>query len=142
MAQNKVLKNATWIIACKIVQSLLGLVISMLSARYLGPNGYGLISYAQSVVAFVVPIMQLGLNAIIVQELINEPEKEGETLGTTLVMSFVSSLLCILGVVAFVSIANHGEKMTLLVCALYSVLLIFQALDMTQYWFQAKLLSK
>ena len=142
MAQNRVLKNATWIIACKIVQSLLGLVVTMLSARYLGPSGYGLINYASSIVAFVAPVMQLGLNGILVQEIVNDPEKEGETLGTALAMTFVSSFFCILGVLAFVSIANHHEPTTIIVCALYSVLLIFQALEMIQYWFQAKLKSK
>ncbi|MBQ8291213.1 MAG: flippase [Clostridia bacterium] len=140
--QNKVVKNAAWIIACKIIQSLLGLVVSMLSARYLGPSGYGLINYATSVVAFVAPIMQLGLNGILVQEIVNAPEKEGETVGTALVMCVTSSVFCILGVLSFVAIANHGEKTTLLVCGLYSIILIFQALEMTQYWFQAKLKSK
>lgn len=142
MTENKVFKNATWIIACKIVQSLLGLVVSMFSARYLGPAGYGLINYAGSIVAFVAPIMQLGLNMVMVQEIVNSPEKEGETLGTALVMNVTSSLLCVLGIVGFVAVANRGETETLIVCALYSVLLIFQALEMVQYWFQAKLKSK
>ena len=39
-------------------------------------------------------------------------------------------------------VANHGEKVTVLVCALYSLLLIFQALEISQYWYQAKLKSK
>ena len=142
MTENKVFKNATWIIACKIVQSLLGLVVSMFSARYLGPAGYGLINYAASIVAFVAPVMQLGLNSVMVQEIINSPEKEGETLGTALVMNTCSAVFCVLGIVGFVSVANRGETETLIVCALYSVLLIFQALEMVQYWFQAKLKSK
>lgn len=37
---------------------------------------------------------------------------------------------------------NAGEKETLIVCALYSILLIFQSIDLIQYWFQAKLISK
>ena len=61
LINNKVFKNASWIIFCKIVQAVLNLVVTMLSARYLGPSGYGLINYAASVVAFVTPIMQLGV---------------------------------------------------------------------------------
>lgn len=142
MKQNRVLKNATWIIGCKIIQSLLGIIITMLSARYLGPANYGLINYAASVVSFVAPIMQLGLNSILVQEIVTKSEQEGEILGTALLMSFISSFFCILGVIAFVSIVNYNEPTTIIVCALYSVLLIFQALEMMQYWFQAKLKSK
>lgn len=142
MIQNKVVKNAAWIIACRIIQAVLNLVVTMLSARYLGPSGYGVINYAASIVAFVAPIMRLGLSGVLVQEIVNAPEKEGETLGTSLVMSFLSGVLCILGVVAFAMVANRGEKETVIVCALYSILLIFQALEMMQYWFQAKLKSK
>lgn len=142
MTNRAVLKNASWIVGCKIIQSILGLVVGMQTARYLGPSNYGLISYAASVTAFFVPIMQLGLRSTLVQEFINKPEKEGQTLGTALVMNLISALACIVGIVAFTAIANRGERDTIVVCALYSVSLIFQALEMVQYWFQAKLLSK
>lgn len=139
---NRTVKNAAWIIGCRIIQAVLGLVITMLTARLLGPSGYGLINYAAAIVAFFVPIMQLGLNSTLVQEIINDPQKEGETLGTTLILTGTSSVLCIVGISAFVSVINRGETQTIIVCVLYSCLLIFQSLEMIQYWFQAKLLSK
>lgn len=139
---NKVLNNATWIIVCKIVQAVLGVVITMLSARYLGPSNYGLISYAASIVAFFTPIMQLGLNATLVKEFIEKPECEGEILGTAILMNVISAVVCIAGIYAFIWIANPNEPITLAVCVLYSLNLIFQALEMSQYWFQSKLLSK
>ncbi len=142
IGNNKVLKNAGWIIGCKIAQAMLGLVVTMLSARYLGPSNYGLISYAASIVAFFVPVMQLGLNSTLVQEIINTPEKEGQTLGTALVMSLISGVACIGGIGAFSALVAPGETETIVVCVLYSVQLIFQSLEMIQYWFQAKLLSK
>ena len=95
---NRTIKNAAWIIGCRIIQSGLALAVTMLSARYLGPSGFGLINYAASLVAFFVPIMQLGLNSTLVQEIIYDPEHEGETLGTALAMSFISSIACVIGV--------------------------------------------
>lgn len=137
-----IVKNASWIIGMQVIKSLLGLFISPLTARCLGPSNYGLINYAASVVSFVSPIMYLGLNGILVQELVTQPEKEGETLGTSITLSFFSSLLCIAGVVAFSAVANAGEEETIIVCILYSVLLLFQSLELVQYWFQARLFSK
>lgn len=142
MNKNRVFKNATWIISIQIIKSLLGMVISMLTARFLGPSKFGLINYAASIVAFVTPIMYLGLNAVLVQEIINFPEKEGQTLGTAILMSLTSAFFCIVGIVAFTSIANRGERDTIIVCALYSILLIFQSIEISIYWFQAKLQSK
>lgn len=142
MNKNRVVKNASWIIGIQIVKSLLGLVISMLTARFLGPSDFGLINYAASIVAFVTPIMYLGLNGVLVQEIVNTPEKEGEILGTSVTMTFLSSLLCVIGVISFAAAVNRGERETVIVCALYSMLLIFQSLELLNYWFQAKLLSK
>ena len=141
-SNEKVVKNATWIIGIKIVQSILALVISMFTARYLGPSNYGVISYAASVVAFVVPIMQLGLPSILVQEIVNKPNQEGEILGTSIVLNVISSFACMLGVGVFVNVLNAGETTTIIVCTLYSLLLLAQAIEIVQYWFQAKLISK
>ena len=140
--KNTTTKNAVWIISCKLAQSILGMIISMISARYLGPSNYGLISYAASTIAFVLPIVQLGFRSTLVSELVNHPDEEGEIIGTTLFFSFLSSVACIVGVCSFVYVANSGEPITVIVCALYSLSLLMQALEMIQYWFQAKLMSQ
>lgn len=142
MKENKIFTNAKWIIICKIAQSLLQLLIGMLTARYLGPANYGLINYAKSVVAFAVPLTQLGLNATLVRELIDTPEKEGEIMGTSLVMGLVSSISCLILVAGFVSVANRTEPVTIAVCVLYSISLLFQAMELIQYWFHSTLQSK
>ena len=139
---NHVLKNATWIIGCRVLQSVLGLFVGMLTARYLGPSNYGVINYAAAVVAFVIPIMQLGFRNTLVHEIINKPDREGKTVGTALVFNVISAVLCIIGIAVFAFCANHGEKETIIVCILYSLSLPFQAIEMIQYWFQSKLLSK
>ena len=142
MKNNKAFNNAKWIIICKIVQSILQLIIGMLTARYLGPSNYGLINYAKSIVALVGPFTQLGLNATLVRELVETPEKEGEVLGTSLAMSLFSGSISIIAISCFVSITNSGETQTIIVCILYSISLIFQSIELIQYWFHSKLQSK
>lgn len=139
---NRVFKNAGWIIGCKIIQSLINLIIGLFTARYLGPSNYGVISYVASVVAFALPIMQLGLSHTLVKEFVKSPEREGEILGTALFINILSSFFCMTGSISFIAIVNAGEKETIIVCVLYSLTLLFQATEMTQYWFQSKLLSK
>lgn len=140
--KNRVLKNASWIIGCKLAQSIISFLIGIFTARYLGPSNYGLISYAASVVAFFVPIMQLGFTATLVQELISRPDREGEVLGTSLVLNIAASICSMIGVFLFVYVTSPGDREALVICFLYSFNLLFQASEMTRYWFQAKLLSK
>lgn len=140
--QNKIVKNASWIIGVKVFQSIVSLAITMISARYLGPSNYGLISYAESIVAFAIPLLNLGINNVLVQEFINNPNREGKILGTTLGLSAVSSILCYIGVVSFAFVSNPGETETHIVCLLYSVLLLTRAAEVTTYWFQAHYRAK
>ena len=142
MREKQVFKNAKWIIACKIVQSALQFVVGMLCARYLGPSNYGLINYAASITAFAMPIMKLGFDAILVYELVNPPEKEGEIMGTSLILNVLSGFICIIGVTSVASLMNFNEVEAIIVCALYSLSIIFAALEMIGYWFQYKLQSK
>ena len=115
MLKNKVLKNASWIIGCKIAQSAMSFVITVLTARYFGPSNYGLINYAAAIVAFVTPMVQLGLGNIQVQEIVNKPDKEGEIIGTTLAMSLASAILGVIGIVSFSLISSKGNSEVIIV---------------------------
>lgn len=139
---NKIIKNASWIIFCKIVQVVLNLVVSMITARYLGPSNYGIINYAASIVTFFVPVVQLGINCVLVQMFVERPEENGKIIGTSTIATSISSLLGVVCIWAFTSVANYGETDTILVCTLYSVSMFFQMTEMIQYWYQSKLLSK
>lgn len=139
---NRITKNASWLIGCKIAQMLLGLVISMMSARYLGPANYGIINYAVSIITFVTPFVMLGLGSTVVQELLSDAENEGQILGTMLLSCTVTAIGGMAAATAFALIFNAGETETILVVAIYSLILVTQVWEMLQYWFQAKLLSK
>lgn len=140
--KNIILSNAKWIVLCRIGQALMQLLIGMLSARYLGPSNYGLINYAASVVAFALPLMQLGLQSTLIQELIDAPDQEGEIMGTALAMDFISGLVCMGMVYVFVSATNRGEIDTVVVCMLYSLSLLFRTTELMHCWFQYKMKVK
>lgn len=139
--KHPVMKNAAWIIGCRIVQSLLQLVVGMLCARYLGPGNYGILSYAGAVLAFALPFMRLGLNETLVKELSDHPGQDGEIMGTALGMNLLSALVTMGMVLGAVSALNPGDKETILVCGLYSLSLLTGAVEMIRYWFQYRMLA-
>ena len=139
---SKVARNASWIIGCKLAQSIIGFILNLLTARFLGKSSFGDISYAAALVSFVVPIMRLGFGNIMVQEIVQNPEREGKALGTGVFLNVISSFACIVGVTTFAYVANPGEPVTVIVCLLYSIKLTFEATDLISYWYQAKLMSK
>ena len=134
--------NAAWIIFCRIIQAMLSLFVGMWTARYLGPSNYGLINYASSLAAFVAPIAYLGINEVLVLDIVNNPDDEGKTVGTAISISLMMAVLCMIAIMIFVQLTSQNEVETKVVCAFYNIALIFRTFQIAQYWFQAKLLSK
>lgn len=139
---NKIVKNASWLIACKVAETIFMLVVTMLQARIFGPIKFGLIAYAQSIVTVIVPLMQLGLNSILIRELVDHKDEEGVVMGSSITMAMIAAPVAILLVLAFTAIVNGGSTETIIVCGLYSSLLIFQVFELLQYWFLAHYMSK
>ncbi len=135
-------RNAVWIISCKCLQSLLQLAVGMYTARYLGPDNYGLIAYAAALTAFFTPIMHLGLRSTLVQELVERPQDSGVVLGTAMTIALGSAGLCIAAIVLLARGMNPQSRETVVVCGVYSLVLLCQAWGLLEHWFRAKLLSK
>lgn len=142
LLKNATVQNVGWLMSGRIVHMLLSFLISLLTARYLGPNNYGLINYATAYSTFFTAFCTLGINSVIVKNFIDHPSEEGETIGTTLTLRLISSILSVGVIVGIVSIIDAGETITLVVVALYSISLVFQVFDTFNSWFQSKLRSK
>lgn len=142
LLKNRVAQNASWIIGGKVAQMCVSFVVGLLTARYLGPANFGLIGYGGAFTAFFACFCTLGINDVIVRELISRSDKQGEVLGTSIVLRGISSVLSVLVILAIVSVVDAGEKTTIAVVALCSIGVVFNVLDIFQYWFQAGLKSK
>ena len=140
--KNKEVKNAGWLIIGKIIQMGINFFVGILTARYLGPSNYGLINYAAAYTAFFFSVCTLGINSIIVKEFIDNPSKEGEILGTSLILRGVSSIFSAITIVAISSVLDSNEPITKIVVILYTISLVFQIFDMFNYWFQSRLQAK
>ena len=134
--------NASWLIAGKVFQMVLSFLVSILTARYLGPSNYGIINYATTYVAFFTSLCTLGINSVIIKEFVNNPDEQGVTIGTSLVLRAISSALSSLMILIIVSVIDKGEQTTVWVALLCSFALVFQVFDTINYWFQSRYESK
>ena len=135
-------KNASWIIAGRVAQMILSFLVSIFTARYLGPSHYGTINYAAAYVTFFTSLCTLGINSVIIKDFVDHPDEEGLALGTSIVLRAVSSVLSSLMIIGIVSVVDSGERVTIEVAALCSVALVFQIFDTINYWFQSRYQSK
>ena len=140
--RNKIFTNMRWLVSGRILQMAIALVINMITARYLGVNNYGIINYIASYVSFFTPICSLGLESIIIKELVDKPDHQGETIGTAMGMRMISSVFSMIAIMLFLLFVDRGNVMMLGVALLQSMILVFNTADLFEFWYQSRLESK
>lgn len=142
LLNNRTVQNAWWMIAEQFVQMGISLVLGVLTARYLGPSNYGIINYCSAFVIFFTTISTLGLEGIVVKELVNHRESEGEIIGTCLMMRVIASILSIISICLILLVLNPGDILVMKVGLIQSLVMIFRAFELMDFWFQSYLQSK
>ena len=140
--RNKIFQNAGWLIIGRVIQMAISLVVGVLTARYLGPSDYGLINYANAYIAFATIFCTLGIDSILVKELVDHPGQEGMVLGTTMGLRGISSLLSAIAMIGVSAILDANDPLARVVVALCSIGILFNILTSFNHWFQSKLQSK
>ncbi len=139
---SRVLRNAGWLIGARILQMFFGIFITAWTARYLGPSNTGAVTYVSSIVSFFSSLATLGLNNVIVKELIDNRERENEVLGTAVAMRLLSSTSSAVLVLSIVRLLNRGDRIMLWAAVLLSLSLIAESFEMFSFWYQSRLESK
>ncbi len=142
MLKNRFIKNTGWIVGGKIFQMAISLLISTLTARYLGPDNFGLINYTNAYIAFFNSICLLGLNGIIIKEMVSNRNDEGEIIGTAITMRLFVSIFSMITLFFFFKELNPNDPLIVKIAMLQSISLIFSSFDVINFWYQSKLQSK
>ena len=137
----KYLKNTSWLFGERILRMSVGLVVSLWVARYLGPTRFGVLSYAQSFAALFTVFSTLGLDGIVVRELIANESKRDVLMGTSFLLKLGGAFFVILLLTVAVSFSSN-DKITNVLIIIVGSASIFQSLNVIDFYFQSKVLSK
>lgn len=134
-------KNTSWMIGEQFLRIIAGLFVGIWVARYLGPEQFGLFSYVLAFIALFGGISKLGLDGIMVRQLVNYPEKRVSYLGTAFWLKFIGAIIVmglIAGIVPFIS----NEATTKQYIFIIAAGLIFQSFEVVEFDFQSQVLAK
>ncbi|WP_435235574.1 flippase [Psychromonas sp. PT13] len=134
-------KNTSWLFAEKILRMVVGLFVGIWVARYLGPEQFGLFSYAQSFLGLFTVFIALGLDSIVVKELLNNEGDRDVLLGTTFVLKLVGFFIMIIVILIAIQFTNH-DYFTNLLILIISLSVVFQSFNVIDFYFQSRVLSK
>lgn len=125
----------------QVLRILAGLFVGIYVARYLGPEQFGVYSFAAAFVALFGAIAKLGLDGIVVRDLVNHPDKRDIYLGTAFWLKLIGALLTLVALAIAVQFTSNDATTNLYIFIIASGL-IFQSFEVVDSYFQSKVLSK
>ncbi|MGB4400026.1 MAG: flippase [Daejeonella sp.] len=141
-AFQKYFKNTGWLMLGKI----LSLVVGIFIAKFLGPSNFGDLNFAIAFTAIIAAVGTLGLDSFIIREVLDQPGKRDEILGTAFWMRVTISIILVpasvLIYIFFRSLADQqGTELTLIIAFCASAL-FFKAFNIIDSYFQSQVRSK
>ncbi len=126
-------KNTSWLFAEKILRILISFLVTVLVIRYLGPEQFGLLSYAISFYGLFSAISVLGLENISIRELVKYPEKRDNILGSVFLLRLVGGIATIILIALTLFISCEPTDISILILII-STSAIFQSFSVFDYF--------
>ena len=119
----------------------MGLFVGVYVARYLGPEQLGVLSFAMSFVALFGAFGRLGLDGIVVRNVVKNPETRDELLGTAFGLRIIGGL-ALIGTVFFSIQFTDIEPRTKLLVMIIASGHLLQAFEVIDFYFQSQVLAR
>lgn len=133
--------NTGWMFFGQMFSLLVSFFIGAWLARYLGPENYGVLSYAVAFVGVFSFISSLGVDEILFRELVKFPEKRDALMGTAFWLKLAGGLIAFFSVIIFAFLFVLTPLSRILI-VLFSLTFILQSFNVISIYFQAKVQSK
>ena len=136
--------NTSWMALEHFVKIIAAIFVTAYVARYLGASQFGVFSYALAFVVIVESLSKLGLDNILVRELVRRPEEKSILLGTAFrlrVFSAAASFLVLMGV-SFL----ETDRVSSQILQIFTLAVLCQPFDLADQYYQSlvhyKVISK
>ncbi len=138
----KILDNIGWLFLDKVLRMGVGLLVGVWVARYLGPEQFGMLNFALAFTALFAAIASMGLQGIVVRDLVRDPQSAGVTLGTAAVLQLIGGLVSYLLILAVIAYLRPDDPLARTIVGILGAMNLFKASEIAVYWFEAHVQSK
>lgn len=130
--------NFGWLVAERGWRMAVGLVVSLMVTRHLGPERFGLLSFAFSLNAIFGAIVSLGIDDVLARELVRRPAEARRLVFTGLRIKFAGALGSFGLSLATAWWFRPGDWDALALVAWVTAGLFFLPADVVELWYQSR----
>ena len=133
--------NTSWMFLAQMLRMLTSLLVGLWVARYLGPEQFGVFNYVIAFTAIFTVLSGLGLDGILVRELVNFPQKKEVLLGTAFWLKLLGAVFAT-GVMGLVILASTNNPVVNIYIFIVAGGIFFQSFTIIDLYFQSEVRSK
>lgn len=138
----KTINNLTWLSVDRVVRLFGAVFVNAWIIRYLGPEQNGILSYAVAFVGLFSPLAVLGMDAIVIRDIVRNPSEKDEILGSSFALRLAGAFLALIFASTAIFFVRSDDTFTRLMVFILCTGMIFQSFDVIDYWFQSQVQSK
>lgn len=135
----KTIGNTGWLMGSQIVRQGVGLVIGILMARSFGPDLYGEFNFALAFVALFTTAGLLGLDGIVIRELVRNPSCRDDALGTSFLMMLLGGGVSFALAMFTIWLLRGSDPLVRWLVGIMSAGAVLQAFNAIEFWFESRL---
>lgn len=138
----KIVDNIGWLFFDKVLRMGVGLLVGVWVARYLGPEQFGMLNFALAFTGLFGAIATLGLQGIVVRDIVRDPESAHLTLGTAAMLQLLGGLVSFLLILSAIAYLRPDDSLSRTIVAILGAMMLLKASEMAVYWFESQVQSK
>lgn len=138
---SKAMSSTGWLLSEQLFSMILGFTINIYLIRYLGPERLGIYSYGLSLVSIIGILAKLGIDGLIVRDLVQSKDLAPKILGTAFVLKLVGGLISV-GIIATILVVLNNEIETQAITNILAISIIFYAFDVINFWNQSQVQAR
>lgn len=139
---SKFISNIFWLSFEKIFKMFLSFFLFVLIARVFGPSIFGTYNYVLSIVFLFGVISSLGLKGVVIEDMLNFPNKIKETINVTSILLFISGLIAYWLCILYIYIYRANDGTSILLMFILGSSLLFKFSDIVLYYYESQVNSK
>jgi PST family polysaccharide transporter len=130
-----------WLIGERIVRGTVTVVALAAVARHLAPAGFGVLNFSNAVICLMIPLAQLGLDSVLVRELVRNPAQTGVLLGTSFALRIAAGAV-FAGLIVAISHFSRVVGAAQPALGPMSLIIVAQAGEVADCWFRSRVQSR
>lgn len=135
----RILASSAWLSSYRVLRMAIAFGISIIVARYLGPEDYGKLHYALALITIFMGVVGPGMKDVITRRFDLQKAEKETIIRASFRLMLVSNALMLTVALLMVLLLRPGDQLILMMAAAIGIGNVFRAFECYELWFHFKL---